>query len=393
MEDKDSFECLPANRELSTRASKILDKEKEQLADKKNQDYWRAKSTFNFMNDPKFLESFDRVRNDPYCAIAAYVTHLVELYISASSRILAYGRMRPYALDQLPRWRSKYKAEIGVWEGAQHGGAPTFHDVPAQSYCNIQPKNVYTDKMLLPTDAIELGNILTTAALEELIEDARNELEIKRANDVWTLLNASATAAFGATLVRQVHPNVAASRLIAGNDFNWAAGQPTPDPANPVFGTGFTLQKMQELVNLTAGMLDGGGRPLQIKRIIVPNGAQVRRDVMAWPGPTATGGGIPEAIKEEIWRGTWLFQPRNMETGELLFSAVLEEDATIGDDYVYVFTNQPAFEFAYWPDAYKEWRREPTFEDPDHVGFFIRDKCKEYLPAPYLWHWLRFKMW
>jgi len=391
MEDKDNFDCLPVNEGLRTRASKVMDKEKEQLSDRKNQDYWRGKSALSFMNDPKFLDTYDPGRRDPHRAIAGYVTHLVELYIAATSSVLAYGRMRPYALDQLPRYRSKYKASIGVWEGAQHGGTPTFHDVPAQSYCNIMPKNVYTDKMLLPTDAIELGNILTTSALEELIEDARNELEIKRANDVWTLLNASATAAFGANLVRQVHPNVAVGRLIAGNDFNWVAGQPNPGGGN--FAAGFTLPKMQELVNLTSGMLGRDGRPLQIKRIIVPNGAQVRRDVMAWPGPTAAGAGMPEGIKEDIWRGTWLFQPRNMETGELLVNAVMEEDATIADEYIYVFTNEPAFEFAYWPDAYKEWQRDPTFEDPDHVGFFIRDKYKEYEPTPYLWHWLRIRMW
>lgn len=392
MNDREELSCLPVNRELRAKASKVLDAEREQLADKKNREYWQAKSNLNYTNDPRFLETFDPVKRDPYRAVAAYVTHLVELYILAKSSVLAYGKMRPYALDQLPRWWCRYKeGPIGLFEGAQHGGTPTFHDVPAQEYVDIRPKNVYTDKMLLPVDAIELGNLLTTSALEELITDARNELEIKRALDVWNLLNASATAAFGATLVRQVHPSVAVGRLIAGNDFNWTTGQ--VNPGGGVFAAGFTLPKMQELVNLTSGMLGRDGRPLGIRRIIVPNGAQVRRDVMAWPGPTAAGAGMPEGIKEDIWRGTWLFQPRNLETGELLVNAIMEEDATIGDHYIYVFTNEPAFEFAYWPDAYKEFQRDVTFEDPDHVGFFIRDKYKEYEPSPYLWHWLRIRIW
>ena len=392
MQEDKLLDCLPTNREHRARASKLLDKERGQLTDRANRDYWRGRGAVNFTNDPKFLETYDPQRRHPYRAIAGYVTHFVDLYIAATSTVLAYGRMRPYEPDQKPRYASKYKESIGVWEGAQHGGQPTFHDVPAQSYVNIEPKNVWSDEVALPTDAVELGNLLTSPTFEELLQDARNELDIRRQNDVWALLNAGATAGFGANLVRQVHPNVAATRLIAGNDFNWTAGQANPSGVGN-FAAGFTLPKFEEMINLTAGMLGRDGRPLQIKRIIVPNGAQVRRDVMAWPGPTATGGGLPEGIKEEIWRGTWLFQPRNMETGELLVNAVMEEDATIGDDYIYLFTNEPAFEFAYWPGSYREWTQEPNYDDPDHFKFKIRDKYREYLPVPYLWHWLRIRIW
>ena len=395
MDKISEYNCLPENYEVCSRATKEFEAQRAQIKELHKKGFWNLKSENNYTNDPVFLERFDPFGTEkkPYRAVAGYISYLLDIYVLAKSSVKKFGRVSNYALDEMPRWYNRYKVDIGVWEGAQHGSAPTFNDVPAQDYYQTRPKNVFTERMELPTDAVELGNILTGPTLDELLGQARDEIDIKQNTDIWTLLNASAVVAFGTNLVRQIHPSVTAP-TVTGNDYDWRTGQ-----ANPAGGTwtaaqaGFSLAKMQELVNMTAGMLGGDGKPLRIKRIVVPAGAAVRRSIQGWPGSASTAGGVPEGILEEIWRGMWLYNPPQTEGTDAVTGIMIEEDATIGTNYVYVFTDEPAFEFAYWPDAYQEFQHQPDYHHPDYYGFFIKIKYREYMPVPRLWNWARIRMW
>lgn len=343
------------------------------------------------------VEHFAGPKNNPANlpireAFSAYIERVIDIYLTATSGILNYGRVTSYEPEDVPRYSWMYKQTIKLYEGAAHGGIPSSHDMPAGSYHIIQPDNYFTEKLEVPVDAVELGNIFSTNIFEDLVRRGRDELDIQMRQGVWTLLANSALTDFGSNPVFQAHPSIQTSRIITGNDYDWQTGQANPfGGAN--FTDGFTIAKLKALISLTAGMIGNDGRPLSIKRIVVPNGSALRYDIMNWPGSASTAGGIPEGILEQIWNGTWLFHPETV-SGELrpLSGTIIEEDATIPDDYIWVFTNEPAFETAVWRQGNREFRRNPDYEHPDTYGFFATGKWKHYMPSPYLMRWLRIRI-